>query len=233
MAADPGQLPGGEEAGLRQLLRGLPVFAGPLPEFDPAAAPDDPVTLFCRWLAEAIAAAEPEPHVMTLSTADARGRPSSRALICKDADAAGNWFFASGNRSRKGRELAENPHAALGFYWPGLGRQIRLTGVVTPAGPGASAADFLARSPGGRAESLTGRQSEVLADPADLRRALDAGRASLETNPQLVAPDWTLYALTAAEVEFWQADRERQHVRLRYQREDEGGAGWRRDRLWP
>jgi pyridoxamine 5'-phosphate oxidase len=221
----------GDGDGLRDLLRGLPVFAGQLPEFDPAAAPDDPVALFGGWLAEAVAAGEPEPHVMTLSTADARGRPSSRALICKDVDAAGNWYFASGARSRKGRELAENPQAALAFYWPGLGRQIRIAGAVTAAGPRASAADFLARSAGGRAESLTGRQSEVLADPADLRGALGAARACLEADPQLVAPDWTLYALAATEAEFWQADREREHIRLRYRREH--GAGWRRDRLWP
>ena len=133
-------------------------------------------------------------------------------------DGAGRWYFASGAASGKGRDLAVNPHAALSFWWPGQGRQIRIRGAVIPAGAQASAADFLGRPPASRAEALTGRQSEPLDDLAELDRAFKQAQARVSADPGLVAPDWTLYALTADEVEFWQGDPDRRHVRLRYRR---------------
>lgn len=214
---------------IRDLLRAIPAVTGPLPGFDPGAAPDDPVPLFVRWLATAVDGRVPEPHAMTLSTVDPAGRPSSRVLVCRDVDAAGAWYFATGAASPKARELRANPNAALTFYWPQQGRQIRVRGTAAPAGAEASARDFLARSPESRAESLTGRQSEVLAGPAELEAALAGARARLAAAPDLVG-DWTLYALTAAEVEFWQADDKRRHTRVRYER---GGRGWTRFNLWP
>jgi pyridoxamine 5'-phosphate oxidase len=82
-----------EFAGLRKLLRSQRVFPDEMPGFDPQAAPDDPVTLFLRWLEAAIQAGVPTPHAMTLTTADERGQPSSRVLICKDVDTEGHWYF--------------------------------------------------------------------------------------------------------------------------------------------
>src|SRR4029077_6689020 len=114
------------------LLRSQRVFPPEMPEFDPHAAPDDPVTLFLRWLEAAIGDAPPAPHPMTLATADDQGRPSSRVLICKDVDGAGRWYFASGAASGKGRDLAVNPRAALSFWWPQQGRQIRIRGAAGP-----------------------------------------------------------------------------------------------------
>src|ERR1700761_9563406 len=157
---------------IRDLLRGLPVFATDLPGFKPDQAPGHPVALFPDWLAAAIAAGVPEPHGMSRATVAVDGRPSSRMLILKDVEPAGRWYFASTSTSRKGRELAERPYAALGFYWPQMGRQIRIGGRVEPAGRERSQADFLARPPASRMEGLVGRQSEVLADPADLSAAL-------------------------------------------------------------
>jgi pyridoxamine 5'-phosphate oxidase len=212
-----------------ELLRAIPPVTGQLPVFDPGAAPGDPVSLFAQWLATAIDGQVPEPHAMTLSTVGPQRRPSSRVLVCRDVDAGGSWYFGSGAASPKGRELNASPHAALTFYWPQHGRQIRVRGLVTPAAAHRSAADFLARSPQSRAESLTGRQSEVLADPAELDIALQEARARLAVTPDLVG-DWTLYAVTADEVEFWQADQQRQHTRLRYSR---AGRAWARSRLWP
>ena len=143
-----------EPPSLRELLRSQRVFPDAMPVFDPDEVPDNPVTLFLRWLEAALKDAVPAPHAMTLATADDRGRPSSRVLICKDVDGAGHWYFASGAASGKGRDLAVNPHAALSFWWPGQGRQIRIRGAVVPAGAPASAADFLARPPASRAEAL-------------------------------------------------------------------------------
>ena len=215
---------------MREIVQGLPVFPAELPPFDVAAAPADPVTLFLGWLADAAGARVLGPQVMTLSTADAAGRVTARVLICKDVDPGGRWYFASDAASGKGRDLAANPRAAATFYWPEHGRQIRLRGPATALEPAAGAADFLARHPGSRAAALAGHQSEPLDDPAELDAAVRRGRAAVEADPGLVLPGWTLYALTAGEAEFWQADPSGQHVRLRYQR---AGDGWDRQRLWP
>jgi pyridoxamine 5'-phosphate oxidase len=219
-----------ELAGLREMLRGQKVFPAWMPVFDPETAPDDPVTLFLRWLEAAIQAGVQAPHAMTLATADGRGQPSSRVLICKDVDTEGRWYFASSTASGKGRDLAVNPGAALSFWWPQQGRQIRVGGAAVPAGEQASTADFLARPPASRAEGLVGHQSEPLGDPAELDRAFRAAHARVLADPELVAPAWALYTLTAGQVEFWQGSMERRHIRLRYQR---AGNVWTRQLLWP
>jgi pyridoxamine 5'-phosphate oxidase len=128
----------------RQLLRALPDFPEVLPDFDPAFAPSDPAELFKQWLHEALAAGVPQPNACSLATADQQGRPSARMLILKDIDDAG-WHFATARTSRKGRELAANPHAALNFYWQQQGRQVRVAGAVTELSAAASAADWHAR----------------------------------------------------------------------------------------
>ncbi|MEV0708176.1 pyridoxine/pyridoxamine 5'-phosphate oxidase [Nocardia aurea] len=215
--------------GLRQRLRGLGVLKGSAPEFDPDAAPADPMTLFGEWISTAIEAGVLEPHAMTLSTVDAQGRPSARVLILKDVDDAG-WHFAVNAASRKGRELAGNPYAALTFYWPELVRQVRVTGRVTPDPATVVAADFLDRPLGSREMALTRRQSEPFTDPTEIEEALDKARLELEATPDLVPREWVSYAVAPEEVEFWQGDPQRRHRRLRYEAD---GAGWFRIRLWP
>ncbi|WP_133852333.1 pyridoxine/pyridoxamine 5'-phosphate oxidase [Labedaea rhizosphaerae] len=210
-------------------LRRLPSLAGPLPSFDPGSAPPDPDALFDRWLADAIAAGVVEPHAMTLSTVDPAGRPSARVLILKYLR-DGHWAFASGSASRKGKELANTPWAALTFYWSALGRQVRVRGPVEIADAAESAADFLARSPGARGGGLIGNQSEPLASLAERDRVLDEASARACADPDLVAADWTVYWVVADEVEFWQGDERRRHVRLQYTR---ATGGWHRQLLWP
>ncbi|MFI5534197.1 pyridoxal 5'-phosphate synthase [Kitasatospora sp. NPDC051853] len=213
----------------QEWLRGLEVFAGPLPEFDPALAPGDPVRLFVAWLEEAVADGVREPHAMTLSTVDAAGDPDARVLILKGVGAAG-WQFAAHALSPKGEQLAGHPQAALTFYWPELGRQVRVRGSVTSGTAEESAADFLARSPSARAEALTGRQSRRVEDTdAGPDGALDKALALIEQEPGLVDPAWTRYTLAATRVEFWQAARSRAHTRLRYERD---GEHWQRYRIW-
>jgi pyridoxamine 5'-phosphate oxidase len=134
----------------------------------------------------------------------------------------GKWRFASSGLSVKGREIAATNVAAATFYWPQRGRQIRIRGSVVPAPPEVSARDFLERSPAARAEALRARQSQPLLgdQPAtDDRRPGD-----------LVAEHWTVYEIEPDEIEFWQADRDRRHVRLRFTR---SGSGWSTQRLWP
>jgi pyridoxamine 5'-phosphate oxidase len=128
----------------RSQLRALPDFPSDLPDFDPATAPADPVALFKLWLDQALAAGVLQPHACSLATADGNGHPSARMLILKDIDDDG-WHFATSRTSRKGRELSVNPAAALNFYWPQQGRQVRVAGPVVELSAEASAADWDAR----------------------------------------------------------------------------------------
>ncbi|MFJ5262641.1 pyridoxal 5'-phosphate synthase [Streptomyces sp. NPDC088387] len=221
----------GEDVSVRDWLRGLEVFAGPLADFDPAEAPAEPVDLFLGWLREAVAAGVPDPHAMTLSTIGDDGGPDARVLILKNVDADG-WQFAVHAHSPKGRQLADRPQAALTFYWPLLGRQVRVRGAVEPASAEQSAADLLARAASARAEALLGRQSEHLASAGERDQAFRAALARIDSEPDLVIPEWTLYTLVPGEIEFWQADKGRVHDRLRYERDDRG-TPWERHRLWP
>ncbi len=223
----PSRLP--DEDRLRSRLRSLRVFDGPLPSFDTDDVPVQPAELFLRWLIEALDADVRDPHAMTLSTVDRDGRPSSRVLILKGL-ADGQWQFATSRTSRKGHELAHAPWAAANFYWPELGRQVRIRGRVLDAGPEEAARDFLARPEGSRAESLMGHQSQILDDPADLEQAIAEALTQVVADPDCIPEHWALYGLVADEVEFWQADAERRHVRLRYELSE---ALWGRHLLWP
>lgn len=214
---------------VRQFLRGLPVFAGELPGFDPSAAPERPQELFLAWLREAVAAGVREPQAMTLSTQGLDDVPDARVLILKNVTGDG-WQFAIHRLSPKGRELERTPAAALTFFWREQGRQIRIRGRVSAASAAESAADFLARSPAARAEAMAGRQSQPLADRRELELAAARAAERISGEPDLVVAEWTLFTVVADRVEFWQADVDRRHTRLLYQRD---GATWRRDELWP
>ncbi|WP_328621173.1 pyridoxine/pyridoxamine 5'-phosphate oxidase [Streptomyces sp. NBC_00354] len=212
-------------------LHSLRVWDGPLPGFDPEAAPAEPLALFREWFLHAAEAGQAEPHTMSLATVDTDGRPDVRILMLHDADGHG-WHFASHAISAKGRQLAAHPDAALGFYWPAVARQIRIRGRVTACGPEESRADLAVRSRGALAAALTGRQSEVLGSVQELAQASAVAWERAGTEPDAPAPTWTRYVLDADEVEFFQGDAARRHVRLRYRRNGDGG-GWIRELLWP
>ncbi|MFD0259220.1 pyridoxal 5'-phosphate synthase [Kitasatospora indigofera] len=241
------------------LLFGRPPMARALPFFDPERAPDAPGPLFADWLAGAFAAGVLDPQVVTLSTIGTDGAPDARALVLRDVDADGGaWVFAIDADSPKGRQLAGHPVAAMTLYWPAQGRQVRVRGTVEAAPPAVSAAEFATRSPGARAATLVGHQSEPLPSPAAYDLAAEEVARRLELDPAVVAPTHTVYTLRAREVEFWQGDQSRRHVRLHYRRTDAeaggavageaatGGAaageapagdhapaGWQRTLLWP
>ncbi|MFD7880171.1 pyridoxal 5'-phosphate synthase [Streptomyces sp. NPDC059766] len=225
---------------LHELLRSLRVWAPEateLPPFDPEAAPGDPLALFTAWFAEVAAAGQTEPHTMSLATSDEDGLPDVRTVMLHGADADG-WAFATHASSRKGRQLAARPYAALGFYWPAQGRQVRVRGPVAVAPSGEARADLHARSTGALAAALTGRQSDVLGSVEELRRASEDAWELARREPRAEVGSWTLYRLRPTEVEFFQGDGRRRHVRLRYRREnaDAGtgaGTGWVKELLWP
>lgn len=119
------------EPDMRTLLRTTPTLTGEPPDFDLDHLPADPTELHTAWLLHAIDTGVAEPHACVLSTVDRLGRPSARVLIIKDITSDG-WWFASSPRSRKGRELAGNPHVAITSYWPAVGRQVRIRGRARP-----------------------------------------------------------------------------------------------------
>ena len=215
-----------EPASLRDRLRQLPTVKAEFPYFDTDAAPDDPLSLLVEWLEAAIDGEVVQPHAMTIATATVDGHPSNRTLLLKDVDATSIWF-ASLSSGPKGLDLAENPEAAAVLYWREQGRQVRLVGTVDEGAREVSVRDFLARRPAARVRAISGRQSEPIEDfDAHLR----LGQRKQDANPDYVPIDWVAYRLTPWSVEFWQAERERDQVRLRYLREH---AGWVKDLLWP
>lgn len=216
--------PHSAQQAFRDLLHAQRVWDVELPAFDPAAAPRTPLPLFHAWFAEAVAAGQAEPHTMTLATVDAEGHPDLRTLMLHDADDRG-WHFATHATSAKGCQLAAHPHAALGFYWPAQGRQVRVRGPVTACTPAESRADLHVRSTGALASALVGRQSEVLGSYEELNRASDAAWERAQAEPEADVASWTRYVVEPREVEFFQGDARRRHIRLRYRRDGGGGSG--------
>ena len=215
-----------EQASLRDRLRQLPSVKAEFPYFDTDRAPEEPLALLVEWLEAAIDGGVLQPHAMSIATATVDGHPSNRTLLLKDVDDKSVWF-ASLSSGPKGLELSENPEAALVLYWREQGRQIRLVGTVEEGPRAVSERDFLQRQPSARARAIAGRQSEPIEDfDLHLRPAL----TKLEENPNYVPVDWVAYRLSPWSVEFWQAERARDQVRLRYLREH---AGWVKDLLWP
>ena len=214
---------------MKDELRLLKSLTGPFPAFDSDLAPDEPRELFSDWLRDAIEAGVKEPHAMVLSTIDENGVPDARVLILKNLDHRG-WHFATTGNGPKGRQIALNPSVALTFYWPALGRQVRLRGMALQAEVHERDADFRARAPGAKAVALVARQSEVLGSRQELENALARQHCRLQGEPDLVAPSWALFIVMPHDVEFWQGDSERRHHRLRYKREK---TGWIREQLWP
>jgi pyridoxamine 5'-phosphate oxidase len=189
----------------------------------------DPLEQFARWFDEACSAPILEPNGMTLATVDAAGQPSARTVLLKALDARGLTFYTN-LESRKGREIAANPKAALLFWWPPQGRQVRFEGAIEPVAAAEADAYFATRPRGSQIGAWASAQSEVVAD----RAALDAAEQKIAarfgdgTVPR--PPFWGGYRLVPQCVEFWQGRINRLHDRLRYTRR---GATWELERLAP
>ena len=195
---------------------------------DEEHADADPIRQFARWWDEAVRSELPEVNAMVLATADANGRPSARAVLLKGFDANGFVFYTN-YESRKGRELADNPAAALLFFWAELERQVRIEGRAERVTAEESDAYYRSRPLASRIGAWASPQSEPIPGKAWLlARAAEMGLKH-GVNPAR-PPHWGGYRLRPTLLEFWQGRPSRLHDRLSYSLED---GIWKRARLAP
>ncbi len=191
----------------------------------------DPIRQFAAWYDAAVAAGVPEAEAMTLSTATPAGQPSARIVLLRGFDDRGFCFFTN-YQSRKGRELAANPHAALTFHWVELERQVRIEGCVEKVTAAESDAYFQSRPRGSRIGAWSSPQSEVILNRAALETIVERFRAEHPDDATIMRPDhWGGYRLRPDRIEFWQGRPSRLHDRLRFRRGD--GRNWIVERLAP
>lgn len=204
----------------RHMLRGLCET-----DLDP-----DPITQFDRWFAEARSAGIAQPNAMTLATVSRNGQPSARMVLLKEATADG-FVFVTNYRSRKGRDLAANPRAALVFYWRELSRQVRITGTVSKTSRAESEAYFRTRPRGAQLSAWASWQSSPVPDHELLQTRVSRLDAKYAAAGIPAPPDWGGYRLRPESIEFWQGRPSRLHDRLVYSRQADGP--WRIERLAP
>jgi pyridoxamine 5'-phosphate oxidase len=197
-------------------------------ELDEALAENQPLAQFDRWMREAIDARVPEPNAMTLATVGADARPSTRVVLIKGYDARGIVFYTN-YASRKGRDLAANPQAALQFHWVELERVVRIEGRVEFTSAEESDAYYATRPLDSRLGAWASPQSQVIGSRALLVANAAKAAAQHGLHPPR-PPHWGGYRLVPDTWEFWQGRKSRLHDRLRYRLE---AGHWVRERLAP
>jgi pyridoxamine 5'-phosphate oxidase len=194
-----------------------------------ASPPADPIRTFQELWTRARRSEPGDPTAVGLATADGSGAPSLRMVLLKEADDAGFVFFTN-YRSRKARDLAANPRAALCFYWHTLDTQVRVEGEAAPVNAAESDAYFATRPRESQLAAWASEQSAPLVSREELIARYEAAAARFAAGP-VPRPDWWGgYRIVPARIEFWTSREHRLHDRLQYTRE---GDGWRVERLFP
>ncbi|MEW6445737.1 MAG: pyridoxamine 5'-phosphate oxidase [Pseudomonadota bacterium] len=189
----------------------------------------EPQAMLARWLKDAEAAGNFDVTAMALATATPDGRPSVRWVLLKHFDARGLCFYTDG-RSRKGRELAANPHASVAFYWPENDRQVRVEGRIERLPEADNEAYFNQRPLGSRLAAAASHQSQPLESRAALEARIEQLERQYPAGDVPRNPDWGGYRLVPEEYEFWQGRESRLHDRFTYTHTPDG---WVVQRLMP
>ena len=190
----------------------------------------DPIAQFRVWFDAAVAAGLTEPNAMTLSTVTSDGKPSARIVLLKGVDERGFSFFTNYG-SRKGRELAANPNAALTFLWKEMERQVRVEGTVSKVSAEESESYFRTRPRNSRLGAWGSNQSEVIANREVLEKNMADFQARYPGDDVPLPPNWGGYIVKPLAIEFWQGQRSRLHDRLVYRRQADDS--WLVERLAP
>lgn len=199
-------------------------------EFTDADALSDPFEQLRLWLGDAHAAGMFQANAMVLSTVDHDGRPDARVVLLKGFDESGLVFYTH-RTSRKGRQLAAHPHAALTFFWDVLERQVRVQGLVEWTTDAESDEYFQSRPRGSQLGALVSRQSDVIPTRESLEQALEELSTRVGDEPLSRPQSWGGYRVVPTEFEFWQGRASRLHDRIRYTLTKH--SGWVRERLAP
>ena len=187
------------------------------------------MALFDSWFAEARQSEPNDPEAMALATADAAGRPSVRMVLLKGHDERGFTFFTNLD-SRKGGDLAANPHASLLFHWKSLRRQVRIDGPIRAVSEAEADAYFASRSRDSRLGAWASDQSRPLPDRATFEARVEAARERFGAGDIPRPPRWSGYRVIPERIEFWSDRAARLHERRLFERT---GSGWREGLLYP
>ena len=201
-------------------------------ELSAESVADDPITQFQSWFDDALDAEVEEPNAMTLATAGPDAHPSARIVLLKGVDERGFVFYSNYN-SRKGAELAQNPHAALVFWWEPLERSVRIEGRVDRLPAEESTAYFHSRPHGSQLGAWASPQSRVIDSRNDIEDRLAQLKEEYDEGDDIPRPkNWGGYVVRPTSIEFWQGRPNRLHDRLCFRREDLE-SDWTLDRLAP
>jgi pyridoxamine 5'-phosphate oxidase len=190
----------------------------------------DPIAQFSKWFEQARASQVVEPNAMALATVGPDGKPSARIVLLKQLDARG-FIFYTNYLSRKGRELAQNPAAALDFFWPELERQVCVAGTVSKISREEAAKYFASRPKLSRLAAWASSQSEAVPNREFLEKRMQEITAQYPGEDVPLPPHWGGFCLAPERIEFWQGRRSRLHDRFQYSLGPE--KKWTLERLLP